>query len=84
MNNKVLVEVEFPKIEATYTVFIPINKRIINVIQLLEKGVKSLSDDYYMTEGEHYLYKKETGLRYDDSLVVKETDIRNGSKLIIL
>ena len=43
--NKVLVNIFFPKIDKKYDVWIPLNKRIYNIIELLLKGVNELNDE---------------------------------------
>lgn len=81
--NKVLVEIFVPTIEMYFNVFLPINKRIINIISLLEESIIDLSDEYYKKCTNCKLYNKETGLAYDEMLIIKETDIRNGASLIM-
>ena len=83
MNNKVLVEVFLPSLQQSYNVLIPINKRIVNVVALLEKAIVDLSNGYFEEMGVCKLFNEETGKPYDESLTVKETDIRNGTKLIM-
>lgn len=82
-DNKVLVEIFVPTIETSFNVFLPINKRVVNIVSLLETAITDLSDNYYKNNGNARLYNNSTGLPYDDKLVLKETDIRNGSKLIM-
>ena len=47
MKNKVLVELVVPTIESSFDVYLPINKRIGNIITLLNKTVSELSEGCY-------------------------------------
>ena len=78
MKNKVLVEVIVPEIEAVYDIYLPINKRIGNIIMLLNKTVSELTNGYTA------LYNKDTSVKYNPSSLVYDTDIRNGTSLILL
>ncbi len=84
MNNKVLVELLVPVLEISYDVFIPINRKIGNVIVLLSKMVSELSDGYFIANGKNILYSGDTGEKYRMNDLVANTDIRNGSKIILM
>jgi hypothetical protein len=84
MNNKVLVEVIIPKLEVTYNLYLPINKRIGNIIFLLNKSIAELNDDLYeYTNAEHF-YNQETEEIYEPSYLLNDTNIRNGTTLILI
>ena len=84
-NNKVLIELIVPEIEQSYSVFLPINKKIGNIIILLNKAIRELSNipDLF-TENNNCLFNQETGYYYNPDNIIKETNIRNGTKLILL
>lgn len=84
MKNKILIELIVPEIERTYNVYIPINRRIGNVISLLNKSVYELSDGVYKENSKTGLYNRDTGIKYDVNYLVRTTDIRNGTTLILL
>ena len=42
MNNKVLVKLYVPTLEEQYDIWIPINKKIYNVIELLTKTINEI------------------------------------------
>ena len=50
MKNKVLIELIVPEIDEKFDLFIPVNKRIGNLIVLLNKSVSEL------TNGAYYYY----------------------------
>ncbi len=82
MNNKVLVELLVPDLDIKYNVFLPVNKKINNTINLLVKAINDLSNK--KINDDVCLYSKATGLRYEESLTIIDTDIRNGSTIILL
>ena len=84
MNNKVLVRVYVPLFEEKYDVFIPLNKKICNVIKLLSKAIYELSEGNYNPEVMPTLYNRETAIPYKMSINVKEAHIKNGTELILM
>ena len=63
MKNKVLVEVIVPEIEAVYDIYLPINKRIGNIIMLLNKTVSELTNGCFVGTNYTALYNKDTSLK---------------------
>lgn len=82
--NKVSVSVFVPLIEQEYDLFIPINKTIGVVKQLVEKAIVELSDGNFKSNGDTKLYNKLTNQVYDGAIFVKDSNIRNGTQLILL
>lgn len=84
MKNKVLVELVVPTIESSFDVYLPINKRIGNIITLLNKTVAEFSEGCYEGTNNTALYNRETSEKYDVNTLLYNTDIRNGTTLILL
>ncbi len=84
MKNKVLVELIVPTIESSFNIYLPINKRIGNIIGLLNKTIAELSDECYEGNNNTCLYNRETSQKYDVNTLLYNTDIRNGTTLILL
>ena len=84
MNNKILIRLYIPLIEEEYDIFIPINKRVGTIKQLLEKCISEQNDNGYVLAEYTNLYSKETGKVYDVQLLVKDTDLKNGSRVVLL
>lgn len=84
MKNKILIELIVPEIDIKYNLYIPINKKIGNIIVLLNKAVKELSYGIYEGTEKTSLYNKNTGEKYSINNLVRETDIKNGSCLILI
>ena len=82
--NKILIELEIPLIEKKYDLFIPINKKIGTIKKLIENSINSLIDNDYEIREDSNLYSKDTGEIYDVNKTVKDTDLQNGSRIILI
>ncbi len=82
--NKVLVKVFFPQIDKCYDVWIPLNKKIQSIISLLAKGVNDLNNGIFQPNTMSILYNRLTGEYYDYNVTVQNTNIRNGTELILI
>ena len=82
--NRVLVKIFFPKIDKQYEVWIPLNKKISTIISLLLKGLNEMNDGIYTPKDMPILYNKITGKNYDVNKFVQDTDIKNGTELILI
>ena len=83
-NNKILLEVFIPLIEEEYDVFVPVNKTMGTIKKIIAKGIIDLSDNGYMVKEDTNLYSKETGDIYNVNLKLTETDLKNGSQVILI
>lgn len=84
MKNKVNVDVIVPALEEQYNVFIPVNKKTIEIIFLLNKAINELSSGCFPMNEELSLVDGFTGSIYDVDKTVKDNKILNGSKLILM
>lgn len=82
--NKILIQLYIPLIEKNYDLYIPINKRIGTIKKLIEEGLQELSNGAYIVKEDTNLYSKETGKVYDVNQKVRETDLKNGSRVILI
>ncbi len=83
-NNKILIELYIPLIEKNYDLYIPINKKIGTIKKLVEEGLTDLTDNDYVIKENSNFYSKETGEVYNVNLAVRETDLKNGSRIILI
>ncbi len=83
MNEKVNVELILPEIEERYNVLLPINKRIGTIVLLLNKAINELTYGDYELSRANKLYNAVTLKLYQPSDILYNTDIRNGTKLIL-
>lgn len=80
---KILVELYVPEIEEQYELYIPVNKTVGYCIKQIKKMLKEhyeeLSDDLNVN-----LNNKRTGQMYSNNILIRNTNIRNGSQLALL
>ena len=84
MDNKVLVTIIVPLIEKKYEVFLPANKKIGEIVSLLSKGLVEVSNGYYIITNKEKLYNRMTGREYNNNQILKNTDIRHGTWLVLM
>ena len=82
--NKILIQLEIPLIEQKYDLFIPINKKVGTIKRLIEQALLELTDNAYVASEDTNLYSKENGTIYDVNKNVRDTDLKNGSRVILL
>lgn len=82
--NKVLIKLFLPAIDKQYDIWLPLNRNIYNSVLLLIKGVNELNDNIYQPRQLPSLYNKSTGKCYNWEWIVKDTDIKNGTELILM
>ena len=83
MEYKVLVKLFVPEIEETYEAYIPINRTVGHVVLSLNQLINSISGIYPLNQN-LLLYNRRTGVPYDRGLLVRDTDIRNGTELVMI
>ena len=84
IENKVLVSVNVPILEKKYDIYFPVNRKMSNVIGMIKSSLYELSQGSFDMNGDYALYNEENGEPYDMNILVRESNIRNGSKVILL
>lgn len=84
MKNKLLVNVYIPQIDEDYDIYIPLNKNVANIIDLIGSSISEIKRTDKFDFNTFELYNMETGIRYLPDKVIKETTIRNGTRLILM
>lgn len=82
--NKVLIKLYVPMLGREFDIFIPVNEMIWRINKLIVKSVSDLSDGYLKTDSNYFLLNTETGYLYNNNEVVLNTDIRNGTKILLI
>lgn len=82
MNNKILLNILIPEISTSYDVFIPINIIVSELNTLLKQSISELAE--YNFDNKARIYYQDNGNEIDASLIIKNTNLRNGSKIILL
>lgn len=82
--NRILVKLYVPLLEKKYDIWIPVNKSIYYCINAFLSGLDAINKIQYVYD-ENYprLYNKETADVYNLDSIVIDTDIRNGTELIL-
>lgn len=83
MNFRVYVTLEVPILDTSYELLVPIDRRIHDIIELLRENVKELKENYYQNKMPNIFNKSNGGL-YDMNLIIKDSDIKTGTRLILI
>ena len=83
MTNKILITVNVPMIEEKYDIYIPISKSIKTTKDLLMKTINELSEGHFPKK-ENCTIMSSTGVVYENNLTIKECEIKNGDKIILI
>ena len=83
MEYSVLIKLYVPEVEDTYEAYVPINKTVGQVSLLLNQMVSNLSGAF-PADGRVSLYNRHTNVLYDRKLLIRDTDIRNGTELVMI
>lgn len=84
MKNKILAKIYMPQIDENFEIFLPLNKNISNIITLICKSVSEIKRVSLPDSNDYFLYNMDTGLKYEQNKTIKETNIRNGTRLLIM
>lgn len=84
MENKVLVTLYVPLIEKKYEVFLPVGRKIGEMLILLSKAIVDISNNIYQLRGDERIYNRITGQEYKFDELLKDTNIRNGTQLVFI
>ena len=83
MKNKVLVELYIVEADKYCDVFIPINEYLGKIVDFIVKSAFELFDIIPSKE-EYYLIDPDNGTVYDNSKLVRDTDIKNAKKIFLV
>ena len=83
MDFRVYVIIEAPILDKKYELLVPIDRRIHELIGLLKKNIPELTENYYK-ENTPSLFNKVTGEQYDMNLIIKNSNIKTGTRLVLI
>ncbi len=83
MEYKVLIKLFVPQIEQCYEMYIPVNRTVGQVIELMNKVVNDISSGIFPIKDGLNLMNRRDNIIYDYGQLVRETNIRNGSELVM-
>ncbi len=81
--NRLLISVEVPSIEKKFDLFIPINKKMGTIKKYVIKSIQELSDGL-LQDKMYFFFDIDTGTKYDNDVYVKDSGIKNGSRIILI
>lgn len=84
IKNKVLVQLLVPEIDKSFDVYLPINKKIGNIINLLNSNISELSEGELPVSNSNSLYNVDTKEKYTSDVLLANTNIRNGSRIVLI
>ena len=84
MENKVLIKLIIPEIDEKYDVFIPVNESIWKIKNDIIKAVTELSSTSFLDNTEYILINCDDSRIYRNSDIVLNTNIRNGTQLVLI
>lgn len=84
INNKVIVKLIVPEIDVVYDLYLPVNKKIGNIVNLLNETVSEFSNNEFIKSNSNILINVKTGYQYPPDVLLVNTDIRNGTRLVLL
>lgn len=82
--DKVLVEIFVPVLNRSFDIFIPLQSPMYEVLELIKKAVKEMSDGRFVVNRSTAICHREDGTIININLSVYELEIRNGSKLMLI
>lgn len=83
MEYKVLIKLFVPQIEQCYEMYIPVNRTVGQVIELMNKVVNDISGGIFPVKDGLNLMNRRDNVIYDYGQLIRETNIRNGSELVM-
>lgn len=83
--NKYLITVIVPIVEFEYDIYIPNNKKIGTIKSLILESLSELSNNSFNKKIEEVrMIDRDTGNEFENNMYVKDSGIKNGSKIIII
>ncbi|MBD9085779.1 hypothetical protein EGP64_03820 [bacterium] len=79
--NKILITLIFPTIETSFDLYIPINKKIGTIKKYLLEKIDELNCFSFDSVR---LLDQNSGEEYDNNILIKDSAIKNGTKIVIM
>ncbi len=83
MDFRVYVTLEVPILDEKYELLVPIDRRIHDLVDILRNNIPELKKDYY-EKRQPNLFNKSSGELYDMNLIIKDSNIKTGTRLILI
>ena len=79
-----LIKLLVPALDRNFDLFIPVNELIWKINKLMVKSISDLTGVGLDIKDTFFLINKTSGTIYNNNDIVIETDIRNGTELVLL
>ena len=83
MDFRVYVIIEIPILDKKYDLFVPVDRRIHDIIRSISASDEDLSKGFFENKKLN-LYNKSNGQIYDLNMIIKNSDIKMGTRLILM
>ena len=83
MNFRVYIMLEIPILDKKYELLVPIDRRIHDLVEVLTVNIPELNENYYQDRTPN-LYNKTSGELYDMNLIIKNSNIKTGTRLLLI
>lgn len=83
MNINILVEVYVKQLNKTYNVFVPTNKTIHEIANIISNSIKEQSNGSYEISSNSVIYDKENRNIENTTLTIEKLSLLNGLKLTL-
>ncbi len=83
MDFRVYITLDVPILDEKYELLVPIDRRIHDIIDLLKENISGLKENYYKNKTPN-IFNKSSGELYDMNLIIKDSNIKTGTRLILL
>lgn len=83
IKNKVFIKLKVPEIDKDFDIYLPVNKKIGNIIILLNEAVSELSNGEIEINENSRLFNERTLETYTPDILLLNTNIRNGTVLVL-
>lgn len=80
--NKILLEIYVPLIEKKYEIFVPVSKSVEKVTKIINKSISELNDNFLSEESSFRLYDQQTGNLIPLNVTIKDSGLKNGSRVL--
>lgn len=78
MNTKLLINIYIPYTDENFDIFIPVNKKVGTIKNTILSSIKGLGDKQLQ------LFSLDENTMIEENVYVKNSGIKNGSKLVLL
>ncbi len=83
MEYKILIKLFLPELEQSFEMYIPVNRTVGQVIELMNKVVNDITLNIYPVKEGLQLMNRRDNTLYEYNELVRNTNIRNGTELVM-